>query len=194
MRTSPTAEAAPTDAELLGGYAAGDQAAARTLTLRHAPRVFALARRMLGDAVEAEDVTQEAMLRLWRIAPDWEEGRAALGTWLYRVASNLCIDRLRRRREAGGDGAAEIADEAAGAEARLAALDRAAALEKAVAALPERQRLAIVLRHFEELGNPEIAGVLGVSVEAVESLLARARRELAARLAPRRAELGFTDE
>jgi RNA polymerase sigma-70 factor (ECF subfamily) len=193
MRTSPEAGAAPTDAELLAGYAAGEDAAARTLTLRHAPRVFALARRMLGDAAEAEDVTQETMLRLWRMAPNGEEGRAVLGTWLYRVASNLCIDRLRRRRKADSDAVAEIADEAPGAVRRLEALDRAAALEFALAALPERQRLAIVLRHFEERGNPEIAAILGVSVEAVESLLARARRELATRLAPRRAELGFTD-
>ncbi len=194
MRTSPKAEAAPTDGELLSGYVAGDQAAARTLTLRHAPRVFALARRMLGDATEAEDVTQETMLRLWRMAPDWEEGRAALGTWLYRVASNLCVDRLRRRREVGSDAVPEIADDAPGATRRLEARDRAAALETALAALPERQRLAIVLRHFEERGNPEIAVILGVSVEAVESLLARARRDLAARLAPRRTELGFSDD
>ncbi|MFO1141134.1 MAG: RNA polymerase sigma factor [Amaricoccus sp.] len=193
MGTSPKAEAAPSDAELLGGYAGGDQSAARTLTLRHAPRVFALARRMLGDVAEAEDVTQETMLRLWRIAPDWEEGRAAVGTWLYRVASNLCVDRLRRRREVGSDALPELADEAPGAAARLEARDRAAALEAALAALPERQRLAVVLRHFEERPNPEIAAILGVSVEAVESLLARGRRDLAARLAPRRAELGFSD-
>ena len=87
----------------------------------------------------------------------------------------------------------ELADEAPGVVRTLEARDRAAALEIALAALPERQRLAIVLRHFEDRANPEIAEVLGVSVEAVESLLARARRELAARLAPRRAELGFSD-
>jgi RNA polymerase sigma-70 factor (ECF subfamily) len=193
MRKVPEAEAVPTDAELLAGYAAGEQSAARSLTLRHAPRVWALARRMLGDAAEAEDVTQETMLRMWRMAPDWEEGRAALGTWLFRVASNLCIDRLRRRREIASDAVPELADEAPGAVKRLEARDRAAALDTALAALPERQRAAIVLRHFEERANPEIAEILGVSVEAVESLLARARRELATRLAPRRAELGFTD-
>jgi RNA polymerase sigma-70 factor (ECF subfamily) len=157
---------------------------------------------MLGEAPEAEDVTQETMLRLWKIAPDWQADRAALATWLYRVASNLCIDRLRRRRQqpgrgaggpSGGDAMPEIADDAPGPERRLQARDRAAALDEALAALPERQRLAIVLRHFEERPNPEIAAILDSSVEAVESLLARARRELALRLAPRRAELGFTD-
>ena len=87
----------------------------------------------------------------------------------------------------------ELADETPGPERRLQARDRAAALTQALAALPDRQRLAIVLRHFEDRPNPEIAAILDASVEAVESLLARARRDLAARLAPRKAELGFTD-
>ena len=197
MRTPSAAESAAgepqSDASLLALYAAGDQAAARALTARHAPRVFALARRMLGEVAEAEDVTQETMLRLWKIAPDWQADRAALSTWLYRVASNLCIDRLRRGRTLGGDAVPDLADETPGPERRLQARDRATALTQALAALPDRQRLAIVLRHFEDRPNPEIAAILDASVEAVESLLARARRDLAARLAPRKAELGFTD-
>jgi RNA polymerase sigma-70 factor, ECF subfamily len=192
MKATRSEETAHRDAELVARYAAGDQAAARALTLRHAPRVYALARRMLGDGAEAEDVTQEAMLRLWRAAPDWEE-RAALGTWLYRVASNLCIDRLRRRRALTGVELPEIADEAPGAVRRLEADDRAAALQAALAGLPERQRLAIVLRHFEDRSNPEIAEALDLSVEAVESLLARGRRALAAALSGRRAELGYDE-
>ena len=181
------------DAALLLRYARGDQAAARLLTARHAPRVFAVARRMLREPAEAEDVTQEAMLRLWRVAPDWQPGQAALGTWLYRVTANLCIDRLRRRREVAADELPERADDAPGPVARMEADDRAAALHAALAELPDRQRLAIVLRHFEERGNPEIAEILDTSVEAVESLLGRARRELVARLAPRRGDLGFSD-
>ena len=193
MSISPDADAEDSDAALLRRYAGGDQAAARVLTARHAPRVFALARRMLGETAEAEDVTQETMLRLWKLAPDWQADRAALGTWLYRVASNLCIDRLRRRREVSSDVVPEIADETPAVLARLETRDRAAALQAALDLLPDRQRLAVVLRHFEERGNPEIAAILGVSVEAVESLLARARRDLAARLAPRQAELGLSD-
>jgi RNA polymerase sigma-70 factor (ECF subfamily) len=188
--TTDADSGAPPDTELVARYAAGDQAAARLLTHRHAPRVFALARRMLGDTAEAEDVTQEAMLRLWRIAPEWEE-RAALGTWLYRVASNLCIDRLRRRRPTAE--VPDLPDERPGVLRGLEARDRAAALQAALARLPDRQRLAVLLRHFEDRSNPEIAAVLEVSVEAVESLLARARRALAADLADRRAELGYTD-
>lgn len=189
------------DPDLLRRYAHGDQGAARVLTARHAPRVFALARRLLNDPGEAEDVTQEAMLRLWRVAPDWEEGRGALSTWLYRVTSNLCFDRLRRRREMpAADLLPELPDPAGnssgrgGAHGTLIAADRTSALSAALARLPERQRLAVVLRHLKELGNPEVAAVLGTSVEAVESLLARARRTLAADLAGRRDELGYTDD
>jgi RNA polymerase sigma-70 factor, ECF subfamily len=185
------ADSETSDEELLARYAAGDQLAARALTQRHLPRVLSLARRMLADPGEAEDVAQETMLRLWRMAPDWESGRASLATWLYRVAGNLCIDRLRQRRPVAPDSPPDVEDPAPGVEAALARHERARALRAAVLALPERQRLAVVLRHFEERSNPEIAAVLGTSVEAVESLLGRARRELAARLAPRRAELGL---
>jgi RNA polymerase sigma-70 factor (ECF subfamily) len=184
----------PADAALLAAYAAGDQAAARQLTARLAPRVHALAWRMLRDRGEAEDVTQEAMLRLWRIAPDWRDGEAQVATWLYRVASNLCIDRLRRRREHPSEAVPERVDEAPGVVRRLEAADRAAALNAALAELPERQRLAVVLRHFEDCGNPEIAEALDTSVEAVESLLGRARRALATRLLPQREQLGFTGD
>ena len=181
-------DSAASDDDLIRRYAGGDAVAARALTLRHVPRLLALARRMLADPAEAEDVAQEAMLRLWRIAPDWRTGEAAVGTWLYRVASNLCLDRLRRRRDVG-DAAPEIADDAPSAFTGLARADRAAALRAEIDRLPDRQRLAITLRHFEERGNPEIAAILGVSIEAVESLLARGRRELGLRLAPRREEL-----
>ncbi len=186
------ADGRQTDDALLARFASGDGAAARDLAERHAPRVLALARRMLRDPAEAEDVTQETMLRMWRMAPGWRTGEAALGTWLHRVAGNLCIDRLRKRRETSGGGEApEIADASPGALAGLAARDRAAALDAALAELPDRQRLAVVLRHIEERSNPEVAEIMGVSVEAVESLLGRGKRALAARLAPRREELGY---
>ena len=178
---------------LMRRYAAGDAGAAAALIAAHAPRVLSLARRMLGEAAEAEDVAQEAMLRLWRAAPDWRAGEAGVGAWLRRVASNLCLDRLRRRRESLAAEPPDRPDERPAALDRLAQDERAAALRAALAELPERQRLAIVLRHFEERPNPEIAAILETSVEAVESLLARGRRELAARLLPRRAELELRD-
>lgn len=183
-----------TDEALLALFASGDQSAARALTARMLPGVFALARRMLKDNAEAEDVAQEAMIKLWKIAPNWRAGEAKISTWLYRISANLCTDRLRKRRTVGLDQAPEKADESPSVEAKLIASDRAAALRVAMDQLPERQKLALNLRHFEELSNPEIAEVLETSVEAVESLLGRARRALAGILAPKRAEFGFAQE
>lgn len=182
------------DEALLALFALGDQSAARALTARMLPGVFALARRMLNDNAEAEDVAQEAMIKLWKIAPVWREGEAKISTWLYRISANLCTDRLRKRRTVGLDQVAEKVDESPSVEARLIENDRAAALRIAMDQLPERQKLALNLRHFEELSNPEIADILETSVEAVESLLGRARRALAGILAPKRAELSFVQE
>ncbi|MCT4370694.1 RNA polymerase sigma factor [Yangia mangrovi] len=184
------------DEALLAAYAAGEQAAARALVQRLGPRAFGHAHRMLGDRAEAEDVAQEALLRLWRAAPGWREGEAKVSTWLYRVVSNLCIDRMRKRR--GGavdiDDVAEPADPAPGAEAALQGRAREGALQEALDALPMRQRQAVVLRHLEGLSNPEIAGIMDLGVRAVESLTARGRKALEGLLAGRRAELGYDDD
>lgn len=181
------------DDELLALYASGDRDAARHLTLRFTPVALRVAQRMLADAAEAEDVAQEAMLRLWRMAPGWQPGTAKVATWLYRVVANLCTDRLRRRRTVPLDTAPEPEDGDPGVAARMIAADRALALEQALAALPERQRQAVILRHLEGLANPEIAEVMEVGVEAVESLVARGKRGLTAALMGRRDELGFDD-
>ena len=170
------------DADLLAAFGKGDQSAARTLTGRHLPRVFAHAYRLLQDHAEAEDVAQEAMMKLWKIAPDWREGEAKLSTWLYRITANAATDRLRKRRTVALEAAPEPEDDTPSVEAGLIAEDRQKALQAAMQSLPERQRNALVLRHFEELSNPEIASALETSVEAVESLLGRARRALADRL------------
>lgn len=185
------------DDALLVLYANGDRDAARDLTNRLAPRVMAYAMRVLNDRSEAEDVAQEAMLRLWRFAPEWRQGEAQVTTWLFRVATNLATDRLRkriRRRAAALDDAPEVPDDHPGAVQSLIETDRMAALHAALAQLPERQRQAVVLRHIEGLPNPEIAEILGIGVEAVESLTARGKRSLAAILAGRREELGYEDE
>lgn len=182
------------DAALLTLYANGDPWAARVLTERLAPRVLAHAQRLLGSRAEAEEVTQDAMLRLWRIAPDWRVDEAAPRTWLYRVTANLCTDRLRRRRSIPLDAVPEPADGAAGPTARLQDRARAEALQAALGRLPERQRQAVVLRHLEGLANPEIAAIMGIGVEAVESLTARGKRALTARLAGQREALGYEDE
>jgi RNA polymerase sigma factor (sigma-70 family) len=156
--------------------------------------VLGLSVRMLsGDRGEAEDVAQEAMLRLWKIAPDWRQGEAKVTTWLYRVVQNLCTDRLRKRRSVDIDAIPEPEDGAPGVAENMQDAARAAALQEALNDLPERQRVAVVLRHLEGRSNPEIAEVLEISVEAVESLTARGKKALAKALAGRREELGYDD-
>ncbi|WP_375230797.1 RNA polymerase sigma factor [Roseobacter sp. S98] len=182
------------DDALLLLFARGDVDAARVLTGRLLPRVYHQARRMLGDQSEAEDVAQEAMMRLWRIAPDWQQGGAKVTTWLYRVTANLCTDRLRRRCGSALDDIDEPSDPAPGMEQRLQSRARADALQQALDGLPDRQRQAVVLRHLEGLGNPEIAEIMEISTEAVESLTARGKRALAAALAGRKEELGMTED
>lgn len=189
--------AAVSDETLLVLYANGDRDAARHLVGRLAPRVLAYAMRILGDRAEAEDIAQEAMVRLWKIAPDWRPGEALITTWLYRVVSNLATDRLRhrqRRRTAPIEDAPEVADAAPGVVAGMIEADRIAALQAGLDSLPERQRQAVVLRHLEGLSNPEIAAIMQIGVEAVESLTARGKRALAAALSGRRDDLGYDEE
>jgi RNA polymerase sigma factor (sigma-70 family) len=186
------------DEALMVLYANGDRHAALALAQRVTPRVLGYAARMLGgDRAEAEDVAQETMLRLWRIAPSWRQGETKVTTWAYRVATNLCLDRQRSRKRKAQtplDDAPEVAAGGRSADGTLIEADRMAALEAALAELPERQRQAVVLRHIEGLTNPEIAAVLEIGVEAVESLTARGKRALAAILSGRKADLGYEDE
>lgn len=188
-------DAIPDDA-LLVLFANGDRAAAAALTARLGPRVLSQAWRMLGDRAEAEDVTQDAMMRLWKIAPEWRQGEAKVSTWLYRVTANLCTDRLRRRRGGTQDieDVPEPADPGEPAEEQLQQRARLDALQLALDALPERQKQAVILRHLEGFGNPEIAEIMEISTEAVESLTARGKRALTRLLAGRRDELGYQDD
>jgi RNA polymerase sigma factor (sigma-70 family) len=198
MTMAYDAQDTPSDEALMVLYANGDRQAARALAERVTPRVLAYAARMLaGDRAEAEDVAQETLLRLWRMAPDWRQGEAKVTTWAYRVATNLCIDRQRSRRRKGQitlDDAPDLTDGAPSADQRLQDGRRIAALEAALADLPDRQRQAVVLRHIEGLTNPEIAAVMDIGVEAVESLTARGKRALAARLSGQRDALGYEDD
>lgn len=192
------AQGETSDEALMVLYANGDRHAALALTRRITPRVLAYAARLLsGDRAEAEDVAQETMVRLWKIAPEWRQGESKVTTWAYRVATNLCIDRQRsrgRKRQVALDDAPEVADGAAGAERRLIEAGRVAALEAALAGLPDRQRQAVVLRHLEGMTNPEIAAIMEIGVEAVESLTARGKRTLSAILGGRKAALGYEDD
>ena len=182
------------DEALLVAFGNGDLQAARALTMRLTPRVVGYAARLLGgDRAEAEDVAQDAMLRLWKVAAEWRQGEAKVTTWLYRVVTNLCTDRLRKTRGVGMDTIPEPEDDAPSVEAKMQNAARVEALEEALQVLPDRQRQAVVLRHIEGLANPDIAEIMDISVEAVESLTARGKRALAEVLAGRRAELGYDD-
>ncbi|ACC73213.1 RNA polymerase, sigma-24 subunit, ECF subfamily [Paraburkholderia phymatum STM815] len=171
------------DAELLAGVGRQEPAAVRTLVARKLPGLLALATRMLGDRMEAEDVAQEAFMRIWKQAPRWREGEARFDTWLHRVALNLCYDRLRAHREEPADELPDTDDPAAAPDMQLEAQSRDARVRDALAALPARQREALVLSYYQELSNIEAAALMGITVEALESLLARARRSLRAQLA-----------
>jgi RNA polymerase sigma-70 factor (ECF subfamily) len=166
------------ETNLLARVAAGESEAFRGLVDRHLPTVLAIARRMLRDDAEAEDVAQETMLRLWRNAAGLELGPHGVRPWLRRVASNLCIDRVRARRNTSV--VEEVPEESAPPTQvrHLAERELGVRVDAALQALPERQRLAITLFHYEGMSQVEVGEVLGISDEAVESLLARARRAL----------------
>ena len=170
------------DEELVSRVATGDPAAIRALAARKLPRLLSLAGRLLGETSEAEDVAQEAMIRAWRQAASWRPGPAKFDTWLHRVTLNLCYDRLRRRREVVMDTPPEQTDEGPAPDRGLEARDVGRRVAAAMRALPDRQREAVTLCHYQELTNIEAAATMGISVEALESLLSRGRRALRAAL------------
>jgi len=171
------------DGQLLARMAKRDAEAFRALINRHLALVVAIARRMLGDPAEADDVAQDTFLRLWNAGGGIEVGQGGLKPWLRRVVSNLCIDRIRARRNIQlvdeVPERAEAAKQLEGIETRELSMR----VQSALQTLPDRQRQALVLFHFEGLSLNEVAAALTVSAEAVESLLARARRSLKASLA-----------
>ena len=182
------------DGDLLEAATAGEPGAFRNLLDRYADRVFTNCYRVLGNRTDAEDATQESFARLWKVlspgataaAPD----RDALG-WLMRTSRNLCIDKLRRGKRwvADDDKIALMADDAPNAEAQRQASDRQNRVRQVLNDLPDRQRAAIALVHFDGLPQTEAADSLGISVDALESLLARGRRTLKQRLMPEREDL-----
>lgn len=167
----------PPDHDLMARTAQGDARAFRTLAQRHSGRALGLALRILGNGAAAEEIVQDAFLRVWTHAPRWRP-EAAFRTWLYRIVVNLCLNAKRRAPDLPLDMADDIADPALAADAKLEAAERDRRLAAAVDALPERQRAAIVLTYQEGLSNAEVAAVLDASVSGVETLLVRAKRAL----------------
>jgi len=170
------------DEALMARVARGDEPAFRQLARRHLPVAVSLARRILGNAADAEDVAQDAMLRVWVNAPRWQP-LALFRTWFRRVVVNLCLDRKRRASWVDLDAAGEIADPAANASEEVERGERERLVQAAIVKLPERQRIAIVLTYSEGLSNAEVADALDTSVSAVETLLVRGKQNLRRALA-----------
>ena len=170
------------DGELVRRVGEGDALAVEALVARKLPRMTALAHRLLGDRSEAEDVVQELFLRVWKSAATWRPGAARFDTWMHRVAYNLCTDRLRKRREVALPETWDAPDPQPLVDAAISAEQQSDAVGRALAALAPRQREAIVLTYYQELPNRDAAALMGIGVDALESLLARGRRALKARL------------
>jgi RNA polymerase sigma-70 factor (ECF subfamily) len=165
------------DEALMARVAKGDQWAYRTLAGRHLPAMLGLARRILGNAADAEEVVQEAMLRVWTHAPRWQP-LAAFRTWLTRVVVNLCLDRKRKAPWVALEAAGEIVDPAPDAAEQSETDERDRLVASAIEELPARQRTAIVLTYNEGLSNARVAEILDTTVSAVETLLMRGKQNL----------------
>ncbi|MGJ8558784.1 MAG: sigma-70 family RNA polymerase sigma factor [Litorimonas sp.] len=166
------------DHDLIPGLRAGNELALRTLMERRMKTVHRLAYRLLGDEFDAEDICQDTFLKFWRTAPDWRTGEARVLTWLCRVATNACYDRLRKSRPDLPGDMSEQVDRRDGADTTLVARQRWDALQAAMMDLPDRQRAALSLRYDDALSQREAAEVMGTSEKAYEALLVRARKTL----------------
>lgn len=168
----------PTEAELVRRVSEGDQVAYQAILNDQLPSVSRFVARMLGNASEAEDITQEVFIRLWTHAARFDPAASKLTTWLHNIAHNLCIDHFRKHRrfvDEEPDTNIEGGDEPDAA--LLSAID-SNSIREAMLKLPERQRSALIMCHYQGLSNKEAAEILDVTVDALESLLARGRKNL----------------
>lgn len=179
----------PTDADdlLMERVVAGDRRAFRDLVERNIDRVVALSRRIVG-ARDADDIAQDVFLKIWTTRTSWDRERAAFRTWLYRVVVNRCIDYLRRPSHLALDCVLEEADTAPRADEILHDSEQATKVRAALQSLTEQQRIAVSLYYHEGLNARECAEILGLRLNAAESLLKRARARLREVLSAENAE------
>ena len=178
------------DASLVIMVGAGSVAAFAILVDRHSTALYRVAVRMLADSHEAEDVVQDCFARLWQHAAGWTPSGAGLVGWLHRVTLNLCFDRKRRFRVITTPDVPDLIDLAPLADQMIEAQQAHAAMDDALAALPERYRAALVLCYIQGFSNAAAADMLGLNIKAMESLLHRARKALREILAARHVALG----
>jgi RNA polymerase sigma-70 factor (ECF subfamily) len=169
---------------LMARIVAGDQAAFHRFAQRHVARLLAVAQRIIGNQSDAEEIVQDALLRVWLHAPDWRPGAARVTSWVYRIVVNLALDHLRRNRGRllSLDDVGDPADPAPDAQMQAEGRQLEGFIAGAIAALPARQRVALTLCYFEQMDCAEAAQIMQISVSAMESLLVRGRRTLRERL------------
>lgn len=169
-----------TDEELMADIAKGDSESFQILAKRYMSLLYSVAFRMFPQQADAEDIVQEALLRLWSKAHLWRAGSGAkVSTWLYRLTYNLCVDQKRKGKQHMMALDENQVDDGKGADAKLQDSETGKIVGTALQKLPERQRAALVLCHYQGLSNAEAADVMGTSVKGVEGLLVRARKAMA---------------
>ncbi|WP_231848848.1 RNA polymerase sigma factor [Paramagnetospirillum magneticum] len=182
-RLRPEMDAASDD-DLLRAIAQGDRRSFQRLMERHVRAMLALSTRVLRNPDDADEIVQEAFLKVWTLASGWQSDREAkFSTWLYRVVLNASLDRLRRARFVAEEEADEPVDPAPGGLDRVVARQRERLVSTAMAEMPARQREALSLYYFSDLTAPEAARVLDLSLSAMEALLVRGKRSLRTALA-----------
>lgn len=177
------------DDRLLKRIALGEEAAFRRLVERHVDKGYALALRILRNPADAEDVVQDALVKVWTNRGTWRAGNARFSTWLYRVITNRCIDLCRRPRTSDVDDVPELPDGKTDAVSTIHIGEVNLLLERAMGKLPNQQRIALILSYHDDLSNPEIAEIMDTTISAVESLLKRGRQQLRAILMTAEAEI-----
>jgi len=191
--TLNTVTGTQSDEDLMARVAEGDEDAFEALVLRHQTSVLNFIYRFIGDKTQAKDLSQEVFLRVWQAAKSYE-AKAKFTTWIYRIVSNLCFNELksaRRRRwrqffrsaeEGGQDIEEKFPDDSPSSEDLLLTRERNRQISETLQSLPANQRMAIILKRYDDLSYEEIARIMGCSVSAVESLLVRAKRTLREKL------------
>jgi RNA polymerase sigma-70 factor (ECF subfamily) len=174
------------DHELLAVVKGGSQPAFAELVRRHTERFYRLAFRYVQDRGTAEDIVQDAFLKLWEDPGKWQPDRnTKFTTWFYRIVVNLCLDWQKKKRPLPLDEAAPILDERDPPDEEIIRMQQQRILEKEIAELPERQRTALNLCFDEGLTNQEAADVMGIGLKALQSLIMRAKTTLKERMTTR---------
>lgn len=178
-----------TDEELVEAVASGDKEAYGRLVRKYAGQFRVVAFRLLGDMSLAEDMVQDAFIKLWTNAHGFNAGKAKFSTWFYRVVVNKCLDEKRKKRPLSLPEDYDAVDEGEATDSALERQGGHKVLKGALNSLSERQRLALTLSYLDQLSNQEAADIMELKLKAYESLLLRARANLRKLLASQKQEL-----